>query len=232
MNMTSEQVKGERFATVRRDGYDPAAVDRVLDGLEQEARDLAAKCTGLEQSDTAMRATLVTANERVRLLEEELARALDAAREPAPAETPAPVVEDPVRAASQSVARLLETCTRDADNIVAEAHEEAGRVVAHARAEAAQTIQAGLAELHAREEALDATAEEQREQLDRMRSETLRELEGRRDKVDAEVRRLSELGGQLRTELVSYFHEQLEVLERPSFAGTDVGADIVKSRAS
>lgn len=236
MNMTSEQVEGERFAIVPRDGYDPAAVDRVLDDLEQDVRDLAAKCTGLEQSDTAIRTTLATANDRVRLLEEELARVQDAAREPAPADPPAPVVEDPVRAASQWAARLLEISTRDADHIVAEAHEEAGRVVAHARAEAARTIQAGLAELHAREEALDATAEEQREQLDRMRSETLRELEDRRDKVDAEVRRLSEIGDQLRTELVSYFREQLEILERPSVAGTDggvdIGADIVESQAS
>lgn len=232
MNVTSEQEKGTRFATVRRDGYDPAAVDSVVEGLEKDVRDLGAKCTGLEQSDTAMRATLVTANERVRVLEEELARALEVVRESAPADTPAPVVEDPVRSASEWVARLLEISTRDADNIVAEAHEEAGRVAAHARAEAAQTIQAGLAELHAREEALAAMAEEQREQLDRMRSETLRELEDRRDQVDAEVRRLSELGSQLRTELVSYFHEQLEVLERPSIAETDVGADLFKSQAS
>jgi cell division septum initiation protein DivIVA len=216
-------VKGNRFASVRRDGYDPAAVDRVLDGLEKEVRDLAAKCTGLEQADTAMRATLKTANERVRLLEDELARAQD---------TPAPVVEDPVRTASKGAARLLEISTREAEAIVAEAREEEGRIVAHARTEAAQTIRAGLAELQAREEAMDAMADEQREQLDRMRSETLREIEARRDHLDAEVRRLTELEGQIRTELVSYFHEQLEVLERPSLAGTNGGADVAKPRAS
>ena len=186
--------------------------------------DLTAKCAGLEQADMAMRAILQTANERVRLQEEELLRALDTAREPAPVRPPVPVDEDPVRATSEWAARLLEISTREAETIVTEARDEAGRIVARARSEAAQTIQARLSKLHAREDAVEEMAEEQRKQLDRMRNETLLELEGRRGELDAEVRRSTEV----RTQLVSYFHEQLELLERPHLVATNVG----ESRAS
>jgi cell division septum initiation protein DivIVA len=232
MNVNEEQVNSERFATVQRDGYDPAAVDDAIDSLEKAVDDLAAKCAGMEQADMAMRAILQTANERVRLQEEEIAHALAAVREPAMEERPALVVEDPVRATSEWAARLLEISTRDAEAIVAEARDEAGRIVAHARAEAAQTIQVKLSKLQAREDALEAMAGEQRKQLDRMRKETLLELESRRDKLDADVRRLSEFEGQIRTHLASYFHEQLEFLELPHLVGTNVGAHVGESRAS
>ena len=43
----SEQAKSERFATVQRDGYDPAAVDEVIGCLEQAMHDLTAKCAEL-----------------------------------------------------------------------------------------------------------------------------------------------------------------------------------------
>ena len=228
MNVNEEQVKSERFATVQRDGYDPAAVDAVIDSLEKAVDDLTAKCAGMEQADMAMRAILLTANERVRLQEAETRRALDAAREPALEGRPALVVEDPVRATSEWAARLLEISTRDAEAIVAEARDEAGRVVAHARTEAAQIIQAKLSKLQAREEALEAMAEEERKQLDRMRNETLLEIESRRDELDADVRRLSEFQGQIRTHLASYFQEQLEFLELPHLVATNVG----ESRAS
>ena len=231
----SEQVRSRRFATVQRDGYDPAAVDEAIASLEQAVDDLTAKCAGLEQADMAMRAILQTANERVRLQEEELAHALDAAREPAPAGTPVSVVEEPPRTTSEWAARLLEISTRDAETIVTEARDEAGRIVARARSEAAQTIQARLSKLHAREDAVEEMAEEQRKELDRMRNETLLELEGRRDELDAEVRHSTEV----RTQLVSYFHEQLELLERPHLVerphllGTHVlGTHVRESRAS
>jgi cell division septum initiation protein DivIVA len=232
MNVNEEQVTSKSIASVRRDGYDPAAVDRVIEGLEEALDDLAAKYAGLEQADMEMRAILQTANERVRLQEEELARALDAARQPAPVGKRARIVEDPVQTTSEWAARLLEISTRDAETILTEARGEAGRVVAHARAEAARTIQAKLSKLHAREAELDEMAEEQRKQLDRMRDETLHEIEGRRDKLDAEVRRLSEFEDQVRTQLVTYFHKQLEFLEPPHLIGINVGANVGESRAS
>lgn len=233
MNVNEEQVKSERLGAVQRDEYDPAVVDGVIDSLEKAVDDLSARCAGMEQADMAMRAILQTANERVRLQEEELARALDAAREPALEGTPPLVVEDPVRATSEwAAARLLEISTRDAEAIVAEAHNEAARVVAHARAEAAQLVQAKLSKLQDREEALDAMAEDQRKELDRMREETLLELECRRDNLDAQARRMSEFEGQVRTQLVSYFHEQLEFLERPRLLEVSVGAHVGESRAS
>ncbi len=225
-----EQEQSQRFATVE-DGYDPAAVDDVIESLEQELDDLTAKYAGLEKADMAMRSMLQNANERVRHQEEELAHALDAARE-IPAEGPALNAEDPVRATSEWAARLLAISTRDAETIVAEARAEADRLLANARAEAARTIHEKLSKLHAREEALDAKTEEQRKHLDRMRKETLAELESRRDEVEAEVGRLREFEARSRTELVSYFREQLDLLERPQVVGINVGAKVGKSRAS
>ncbi len=105
-------------------------------------------------------------------------------------------------------------------------------MVAHARTEAAQIVQDKLSKLQAREEALEAMAEEQRKELDRMREETLLELETRRDNLNAQARRLSEFEGQVRTELTSYFREQLEILERPRLLEVRVGAHVGESRAS
>jgi cell division septum initiation protein DivIVA len=232
MSVQQEQETRRRFDTVQ-DGYDPAAVDRVIDSLEQALDDLAAKYEGLEQADVRMRAMLQTANERVRHQEEELAVALDAAREQAPVEAlPALDGEDAVRASSEWAARLLAISTRDAEKMVAEAREQADRLVANARTEAARTIQQNLAKLHVREEALEVKEEEQRKALDRMREETLLELETRRDEVEADVRRLREFEARSRTELVSYFREQLEVLERPQVVDIKVGARVGESRAS
>ena len=161
----------------------------MIGNLEQAVHDLTAKCAGLEQADMAIGAVLKTANGQSRLQEEEVTRALDAARKSAPVGTPVLIIEEPPRATSEWAARLLEISTRDAETIVTEARDEAGRIVARARSEAAQTIQARLSKLHAREDAVEEMAEEQRKQLDRMRNETLLELEGRRDELDAEVRR-------------------------------------------
>jgi cell division septum initiation protein DivIVA len=232
MSVQEEQEIRQRFDTVQ-DGYDPAAVDRVIESLEQALDDLAAKYEGLEQADLRMRAMLQTANERVRHQEEELSLALDAAREQAPVEAPPALDgEDAVRASSEWAARLLAISTRDAEKMVAEAREEAGRVVANARTEAARTIQQNLSKLHAREEALEVKEEEQRKALDRMREETLLELESRRDEVEADVRRLREFEARSRTELVSYFREQLDLLERPQVVDIKVGARVGESRAS
>ena len=53
-----------------------------------------------------------------------------------------------------------------------------------------------------------------------MRAETLRDLEGRRAELDARVNELSDHESRYRSELVSYFSEQLEVLGRPTVADT------------
>ena len=170
MTVTTEQVKGKRFATVRRDGYDAGIVDRHLDDVEQTVRDLTAKLAGVEEANTLMRAALVNANERVRVLEDELSRAVQEAQAaaelpPAPAPAPIVVVEDTVKAASHSATRLLEIATRDAEALVVEARDEADQSIATARAEAAEIIQTALGKVHAREEALDAMAAEQRAEL-------------------------------------------------------------------
>jgi cell division septum initiation protein DivIVA len=222
MTVTTEKVTGKRFATVKRGGgYDVGDVDHHLEGVERAAADLVAKNTGLEESNAALRAALNTANERVRMLEEQLAAALAESREAAAVVAPViPIVQDPVRTASLSASKMLERATRDAEALVFGAREEADQVVAQARAEAAQAIQACLTKVHAREEALDAMVEEQRIELDRTRKEALRELEGRRTELNNQVEQLTDFENRIRTHLVSYFSEQLETLAEPGVAET------------
>ena len=224
MTVTAEQ--GKRFATVRRDGYDPSLVDAHIEGVETATRVLEAQRSGLEEANTQLRGALVNANDRVRALEDELTQALaevrEAAAAPAPAAVPVPVVQDAVTTASHHATRLLEIATRDAEALVVEARDEAEQALAAARAEAAEVISDALKKVHAREEALAAMEAEQREELERVRTETLRDVEQRRAELDGEVSRLSEYEGQVRNHLVGFFHEQLETLERPGFGGNVV----------
>ena len=224
MTVTSEQVNGKRFATVKRGGgYDIGEVDLILEAVERASADLTAKNAGLEEANAALRAALVTANDRARMLEEQLTSVLAESREAAAAASVEvapviPIVEDTVRTASLSASKMLERATRDAEALVFEAREEADQVVAQARAEAAQAIQTCLTKVHAREEALDAMVEEQRVELDRTRKEALRELEGRRTELNNQVDQLTEFEDRIRTHLVSYFSEQLETLAEPLVA--------------
>ncbi len=220
MTVTSEQVKGKRFATVKRGGgYDIGEVDLILEAVDRAAADLTAKNAGLEEANAALRAALVTANERARMLEEQLTGVLAESREAAAAVAPViPIVQDSVKTASLSASKMLERATRDAEALVIGAREEADQVVAQARAEAAQAIQTCLTKVHAREEALDAMVEEQRIELDRTRKEALRELEGRRSELNNQVDQLTEFENRIRTHLVSYFSEQLETLAEPTVA--------------
>jgi DivIVA domain-containing protein len=234
MTVTSVQVKGKRFAIVKRGGgYDIGEVDLVLEAIERAAAELTARNTGLEESNVALRAALDTANDRARMLEEQLTDALAEAREAAAVAVPVtPVVEDTVRTASLSASRMLERATRDAEALVVGAREEADHVVAQARSEAAQAIQTCLTKVHAREEALDAMVEEQRIELDRTRSEALRELEGRRAELDSQMSQMVEFENRIRTHLVSYFSEQLETLSEPTVGETLVAVHAERPQAS
>jgi cell division septum initiation protein DivIVA len=228
MTVTTEQVKGKRFATVRKDGYDPEAVDRQLDTVDQVVRDLAAKCAGLEDANITMRAALVTENERVRVLEDELTRLREEARVAAVVPTPVPVVEDAATGASRAATRLLEMATRDAEAVVVDARDEAQQALATARAEAAEIIQSALGKVHAREEALEAMAAEQRDELDRKRAEADRQLADRR----AELDKLAGYETEIRSHLVAYFKDQLDVLDRPAYGETVVGVVTTHPQAS
>jgi cell division septum initiation protein DivIVA len=222
MSVTTEQTDAKRFATVRRDGYDRGEVDRHIEGVEGAVRDLTAKCSGLEEANTAMRGALVNANERVRVLEDELARRMAESASALVAPAPVPVVEDTVKTASQSASRMLERATRDAEALVADARREADETTAAARAEAADTIQKCLDKVHAREDALDAMAAEQHEELEQLRAETLRELEERRTELEAKVGQLTDFEGRVRSDLVEYFNQQLVALEQPTVVESSV----------
>jgi cell division septum initiation protein DivIVA len=219
MTVTTEQSMGKRFGTVRRDGYDPEEVDRHIESAEQAARGQEAKIAGLEDANTTMRAALVTANERVRVLEDELARKMaesaTALVAPAPPVPSVPGAEDTVRTASHTASRMLEKATEEAETLVVDARRSADQVLATARAEAAETVQKALDKVHAREEALDALESETREELETLRADTLREVEARRSDLEARVTNLTDFEDQVRGHLVNYFNEQLAVLEQP-----------------
>ena len=214
MTVNTQQSTGTRFATVRRDGYDQGEVDRHVELVEQAARTLEAKIAGLEDANTTMRAALVTANERVRVLEDELARKMAESATALVAPAP-PVAEDTVRTTSRTASRMLEKATQEAETLVADARRESDQKLATARAEAAETVQRALDKVHAREEALDALEAEKREELEQLRIDTLREVEARRSDLEARVTNLTDFEGQVRSHLVTFFSEQLAALEQP-----------------
>lgn len=216
MTVTTETTVGKRFGTVRRDGYDQGEVDRHIERAEEAARGQEAKIAGLEDANTTMRAALVTANERVRVLEDELARKMAESATALVAPAPPVVTEDTVRTASRTASRMLEKATEEAETLVAGAGREADQVLATARAEAADTVQKALDKVHAREEALDALEAETREELEKLRSETLGAVEARRSDLEARVSSLTDFEDQVRGHLVTYFSEQLTALEQPT----------------
>jgi cell division septum initiation protein DivIVA len=231
MTVTGDQMSGKQIASDgMRDGYETGEVDRSVDDAEKSMRDLETNGSALEETNADLRAELTIDRFAIRAAEAELARVRgesDAVVAGATAaETrAAPVVEDAVKTASYSAARLLEITTRNADALIADARAEADQIVTQARAQAEQMIQASLADANAREETMSARAEEQRVELDRARSETLSELEERRAELDAKVNQLAEFESQNRNQLISYFNSQLETLHRPTIAEALATAD-------
>jgi colicin import membrane protein len=204
MTVTSEELKSRRFATVRRrDGYETEEVDRFVHDIEDSVRDLETKGSALEEINTMLRLELATAKERLWTSEAELARVQAESQDV----VAAPLVDDSVKSASRSAARLLEIAALEADRLVSEAFGQAE-----------QLTQASMAEVRARAEALSAWVDEESAELQRMRSETLRDLAGRRDELDARINRLVEFESQYREHLTSYLRAQLERLGHPSLA--------------
>jgi len=195
MTVSSEELKTRRFATVRRrDGYETEEVDRFVHDIEDSVRDLETKGSALEEMNTMLRLELATAKERLWTSEAELARVRAEAQDV----VAAPLVDDSVKSASRSAARLLEIAALEADTLVRTARVEADRLVAEAFAEAEQLTQASMADVRARAEAVSTWVDEERAELQRMRSDTLRDRE----------------------HLTSYLRAQLERLGQPSLAGT------------
>jgi colicin import membrane protein len=204
MTVTSEELKSRRFATVRRrDGYETEEVDRFVHDIEDSVRDLETKGSALEEINTMLRLELATAKERLWTSEAELARVQAESQDV----VAAPLVDDSVKSASRSAARLLEIAALEADRLVSEAFGQAE-----------QLTQASMAEVRARAEALSAWVDEERAELQRMRGDTLRDLAGRRDELDARINRLVEFESQYREHLTSYLRAQLERLGHPSLA--------------
>jgi colicin import membrane protein len=204
MTVTSEELKSRRFATVRRrDGYETEEVDRFVHDIEDSVRDLETKGSALEEINTMLRLELATAKERLWTSEAELARVQAESQDV----VAAPLVDDSVKSASRSAARLLEIAALEADRLVSEAFGQAE-----------QLTQASMAEVRARAEALSAWVDDERAELQRMRGDTLRDLAGRRDELDARINRLVEFESQYREHLTSYLRAQLERLGHPSLA--------------
>jgi len=215
MTVTSEELKSRRFATVRRrDGYETEEVDRFVHDIEDSVRDLETKGSALEEINTMLRLELATAKERLWTSEAELARVRAESQDV----VAAPLVDDSVKSASRSAARLLEIAVLEADTLVGTARAEADRLVTEAVAEAEQLTQASMADVSARAEAVCAWVDEERAELQRMRGDTLRDLAGRRDELDARINRLVEFESQYREHLTSYLRAQLERLGHPSLA--------------
>jgi len=235
MPLTADDVKNKRFTTVRlREGYDMGEVDQFLDEVESELRRLATETDELraklqaatgetpppngrapetttsgepqatESSSDGERPTVATDGER---------DAVGGAASPPPA-TPqtaaagAPVSTDggttveriDVRTtadASAAATRLLEIAGRSADELINEAEQRAEQILSEARTQAL---------------ALESETAERRRTL-------LTDIEQEKVRLNSDVEGLRNFEREYRSELRTYFEEQLAALDGQGAGG-------------
>ncbi len=236
MPLTPEDVSNKRFTAVRlREGYDMSEVDQFLDEVESELERLNRENdelrTKLEAAQTGAPAPAVE-----KAPEPEVAApVVEKAPEPEPVVEKAP---EPVAAvagretltvtttaeASAAATRLLELAAKNADELVGEAQAQAEALVSEAQANAERLdtesrTKAERLESDARTRAqmLDAETAERRQQL-------FGDLEKEKSNLDAEIEGLRNFEREYRSQLKSYFHQQLEALEG-SAVGTSLGEE-------
>lgn len=211
MPLTPEDVRSKRFTPVRlREGYDMGEVDQFLDEVEAELE-------RLTQDNSDLRSKLTAASgsrpEPAEPTPGSDAATEDSAAAPAPDPAAAPAAEPvadvepaaPITTISQAsgaAARLLELATRNADEVVADAHSQSETILAEART----NVDRMEADARARAQELDAETAERRRQL-------FGDLEKDRDRLARDVEQLSAFEREYRSRLKKYFSSQLAQLE-------------------
>ena len=228
MPLTPEDVRNKRFTPVRlREGYDMGEVDQFLDEVEaelqrltQENNELRSKLTAASSSSSEPAAT-----EQVTEQAKRDERSTPAATSPSSTTAVQPSAAQPtaetqstgpittVSQASGAAARLLELATRNADELVAEAHDQSDKIVAEARTKAermeneARTKADRMeSDARARVQKLDSETAERRQQL-------FGYLEKDRERLAREVEHLRSFEREYRSRLKNYFTSQLAQLD-------------------
>jgi len=240
MPLTPEDVSNKRFTTVRlREGYDMTEVDQFLDEVEaalstltRENDELRSKLQTAHGGEPVPDAVLTPVATAPPVEEPEPAAEEPAAEEAAepvaevepepvpspvdqPVETTSPAQAEPVRAtsvetlqvtttaeASVAAARLLELAGRNADELVLESRQQAEDIVNEART----TADSLESEAQERAAALEAETEQRRQSL-------FGDIEREKADLDAEISSLRTFEREYRTQLKSYFEQQLEALD-------------------
>lgn len=214
MPLTPEDVSNKRFTTVRlREGYDMTEVDQFLDEVESELARLLRENAELRGRPSAEGG------------EQPAADALETSPEAVAAPTPADahdtgaepsgrtIETETLRVsttaeASAAATRLLEMAGRNADELVAEARQEANQIVGDARSTAASLE----AEARDRASSLDTETTQRRHAV-------FGDIDQQKQRLDAEVERLREFEREYRSELRTYFEEQLAALDGQGVGG-------------
>jgi DivIVA domain-containing protein len=230
MPLTPEDVRNKRFTPVRlREGYDMGEVDQFLDEVEAELE-------RLTQENNDLRSKLTAASsarpEPAAQPTPEPVKRVETPAPPPPTPVPAPAVVAPPAATPQSpaesqptapittvsqasgaAARLLELATRNADEVVADAHDQSDKILAEARTKAermeneARTKADRMeSDARARAQKLDSETAERRQQL-------FGDLEKDRDRLAREVEHLRSFEREYRSRLKNYFASQLSQLD-------------------
>ena len=213
MPLTPEDVRNKRFTPVRlREGYDMGEVDQFLDEVEAELERLAQENDELRSKSSAGPGTspepgAQSGSEQERRVEPSAPTAQPAAD----GQPTAPITT--VSQASGAAARLLELATRNADELVADAHDQSDKILAEARTKAermeneARTKADRMeSDARARAQKLDSETAERRQQL-------LGDLEEDRDHLASEVEHLRSFEREYRSRLKNYFTSQLAQLD-------------------
>src|ERR1700760_1547157 len=232
MPLTPEDVSNKRFTPVRlREGYDMGEVDQFLDEVEAELARLTRENDDLRARLSAAQSGAGNPAPAPAPVPEPPAAAPEpvaAAPEPEPThQVPAmgavaagvqTIRVEPVGAASNAAARLLELASRNADQLVEDAKSEADKIVGEARTKAERLESESKsnadkleADARGRAQSLDAETAERRTQL-------FGDLERERDALSHEVDNLRAFEREYRSRLKTYFSQQLEALETSTSA--------------
>ncbi len=220
MPLTPEDVSNKRFTPVRlREGYDMGEVDQFLDEVETELARLLKENENL-RAQAASGVAVAPAAPAV----EQPAEVSAAPEQPAvPGTLPATEMLQVTTSAeaSRAAARLLELATSNADEVEAQARAEADRILAEARSTADELESESMAAAERVETDARTRARMLDEETAERRSQLLSSLDQEKERLDAEVDGLRAFEREYRARLKSYFHQQLESLERGVSADDD-----------
>ncbi|CAA9317760.1 MAG: Cell division initiation protein DivIVA [uncultured Nocardioidaceae bacterium] len=206
MPLTPDDVRNKRFTPVRlREGYDMTEVDAFLDEVEAELTRLATEQDAAMSVETA--GGPATPQESTSSAQDSADSSSATSVTSVTAAAVVPSAEpDGVSAADKSAsgraARLLELATRNADELVAEAHAEAEVLVADARSQAEKITD----EAKSKAAQLDAETARRREQV-------TGELNRQKAALSTEIEHLRTFEREYRSRLRDYLTDQLSALD-------------------